>query len=113
LREAIDIDPEEYTAYNWLGYAYRRLGEEEKACKEYRKAQQILRALCSQYPDDEWYLRYIEGVHRSLGEYEESDRARKKRQTVRNSKILNCNPAKLIAGPDSAIWEEADIFEGT
>jgi predicted Zn-dependent protease len=111
LRESIDIEPDEYMAYNWLGHAYRQLGEEENALKEYRKAQQLLRGICSRYPNDDWYLKYIEGVHRALGEYEEADRTRKQQQTARNTRILNGNPETLVAGPDSGIWEEAEIFE--
>ncbi|MBI5846631.1 MAG: Hsp70 family protein [Nitrospirae bacterium] len=111
LRESIDIDPDEYIAYNWLGHAYRHIGEEDNARQEFKKAQQLLRAVSSRYPDNDWYLKYMEGVHRALGEYDEADRARKQQQNARNTRLLNGSPEALVAGPDSGIWEEADLFE--
>lgn len=111
LRLAVDIDSDNYFPYYWLGYAYRKAGNEEQAFKEYHRARQLLRNLVSKHPESEWHLDLLEDVHVALGEYEEADRVKKQLQNVRNSKVLGGSPEKLLAGPESGIWKEADIFE--
>ncbi|MCX5718223.1 MAG: Hsp70 family protein [Nitrospirae bacterium] len=111
LRQALDIDSEHYAAYYWLGQAYRKSGNEAQAIKEYKMARQILRRLCSQYPQTERYLDFLEGANRALGDYEDAQIAGKKLRDLKNSKVLNVSPDRLIAGPESGIWEEESLRE--
>lgn len=111
LREAVNIDPEYYSPYYWLGFVYRKQGNEELSRKEYTRARKILRNLCIQYPQNETYLDFLEDVELALGDYEEADKSRSQLHALRNSKLLDGNPDCLIAGPKSGMWKEDEIFE--
>ena len=108
--EAIVINPDDYSPYYWLGIAYRRQENEDLARKEFTRARQILWELCRQNRSER-FLRILKDIHMALGEYEEAERVKRQLQTIRNSQILEGSPDDLIAGPESGIWKESDIFE--
>ena len=111
LREAVNLNPDSYSPYYWLGFAYRRKGDEEAAKREFTRAGQILRVLCSREPISEYHMGLLKEVELALGQYEEADRVGRQLQDVRNSKILGGNPNDLIAGPSSGLWREDELFE--
>ena len=111
LRQAVDIDPDSYFPYYWLGHAFRKLGDEEQATKEYTRARYLLRMLCSKYPDSERYLGFLKEVNMSLGDYEEADNIKTQLLKIRNSKFLHGSPDKLLAGPESGIWKDYDLSD--
>lgn len=111
LREAVNLSPEDFSPYYWLGFVYRKQGNEELSKKEFSRARQILRSLCSQHPQNERFLDFLEDVDLALGDYEEADKSKMQLQAVRNSKMLDGSPDSLIAGPKSGIWKEEEIFE--
>ena len=111
LRDAVNIDSEYYSPYYWLGFAYRKQGDEESSKKEFMRAQKILRSLSSQDPHNERFLSFLEDVYLALGEYDEADKARAQLQAIRSSKVLGGSPESLIAGPNSGVWKEAELFE--
>lgn len=109
LRMALEIDPDSYYSYLWLGHAYRELRDEEQAVKEYTRARQCVRALAVQQPNSEKILSALETASRAIGDYEEADRAKKELMDLRHSKILGTSPDRLLAGSESGIWKEADL----
>lgn len=111
LREAVNMNPDSYLPYYWLGHTYRKQGDEAAAKKELMRAQQILKVVCSREPDDEYYLDCLRDVELALGQYDEADKSKKKLQDLRNSKILGSSPDDLIAGPSSGLWKEDELFE--
>lgn len=111
LREAVNLDPEDFFPYFWLGFAYRKQGNAELSKKEFIRAQQILKKSCRQYPQNERLLDFLETVELALGDYDEADKTKKQLQAIRRSKMLDGSPDSLIAGPKSGIWKEEEIFE--
>ena len=111
LRRAVDIGSGDYFPHYWLGYAYRGKGDEESAGKEFLRARKILVSLCCQHPDNEVYTDFLQDVELAIGNYAESDAARRRLQAIRNSKILGGDQEDLLAGPESGIWTEDEIYE--
>lgn len=111
LREAVNLSSEDFSPYYWLGFVYRKQGNDELSKKEFTRARQILRSLCSGDPQNERFLDFLADVDLALGDYEEADKSKLQLQRVRNSKILEGSPDSLIAGSKSGIWKEEEIFE--
>lgn len=111
LREAVQLDSDEYFPYYWLGFAYQKQGNEELSQREFLQARQILRRRCLQYPENERYLDFLKSVDLALGDYDEARKSQARYQEIRNFKILDCSPDRLLAGPNSGIWKEDELFE--
>ncbi|MBI5641503.1 MAG: Hsp70 family protein [Nitrospirae bacterium] len=111
LLKSVDLEPDNYFPHFWLGYAYREQGREDLARKEFEKSQQILQEICARYPESDYHLDFLRNVTVSLGEYETAEGIRRRINDINNTKIFNEIPDRLVAGPDSGIWKEDEVFE--
>lgn len=110
LQKASVLDPDYYHPHYWLGYAYRQKGDAEQSRKEYERALQLIKPRVASNPTEDYYLGFLHKIHLSLGNYEEADEIKRQRERIRLTRLLGGSPDDLIAGAQSGIWKEDELF---
>jgi len=110
LQKAAVTDPDLYHPHYWLGYAYRQKGDADQSRKEYERALQLIKVTLARWPDDDYHLGFLHNIYLSLGNYEEADEVKRRRERIRLTRLLGGDPDDLIAGAHSGIWKEDELF---
>ena len=101
LQDAIASNPDLQYCHTWLGHAYRHLGDEERALKEFRRSAQVLarRISDSARPRAEDY-RDLAYLQRTVGDYDEADRCEARAQEMRQQDLIGADPSAVVSSLD-------------
>ena len=101
LQEVVASHPDLQYCHTWLGHAYRKLGDEERALKEFRRSATMLarRISDSKHPRSRDYadLAYLQ---RLVGDYDEADRCEKRSDELRHQDLIGTDPEAVVSSLD-------------
>jgi molecular chaperone DnaK (HSP70) len=101
LQEVVASHPDLQYCHTWLGHACRKLGDEERAQKEFRRSATLLARRISdmKQPRSRDY-RDLAYLQRLVGDYDEADRCAKRAEELRHQDLIGADPEAVVASQD-------------
>ncbi len=109
LKRAVTCRPESGYPYVVLGDAFRQLGREEEAVKEFREGKRRLEIQLRASPHDTNLLGWAEGVCQRLSDYDEMKVFSRRKQESARTAYLGASTDELVAGMDSGIIRSGEL----